>query len=247
MKGQDNWLNILDKADSTNNYAMQMVYAKMAKHGFAYFTTNQTAGKGQRGKHWIGEEGKNIAVSIVVNPQQLKIAEQFYLSAAVSLGCYDFFSTYAGDETSIKWPNDIYWRDRKAGGILIENVVNGTEWKWAVVGVGININQTKFSSRLKNPVSLKQITGKDYYLIKLVKELRKCILSRINSLIKENKKSKIIKEYNHYLFKKDALIKLKKRNMIFETLVKGVSANGQLMTLDSFEKNYDFGEVEWVL
>lgn len=247
MKGQDNWLNILDKADSTNNYAMQMVYAKMAKHGSAYFTTNQTAGKGQRGKHWISEEGKNIAVSIVLSPHQLKISEQFYLSAAVSLGCYDFFSKYAGDETSIKWSNDIYWRDRKAGGILIESILSGADWKWAVVGIGININQTKFSSRLKNPVSLKQITGKDYYLIKLVKELRKFVLARFNALIKDEKKSKIIKEYNDFLFKKGEIVKLKKKNMIFETLIKGVSVHGQLLTKDSFEKNYDFGEVEWVL
>jgi BirA family transcriptional regulator, biotin operon repressor / biotin---[acetyl-CoA-carboxylase] ligase len=247
MRGHDSLLNILDKVDSTNNYAMQRVYAGMAKHGEAYFSANQTAGKGQRGKHWMAEEGKNIALSIIVRPKQLTIAGQFYLSAAVSLGCYDFLYKYTGDDVSIKWPNDIYWRDRKAGGILIENALNGADWKWAVVGVGININQTAFSGRLKNAVSLKQITGKEYDPAKLAHELYNAVLIRVDALISEKKKHRIIKEYNLHLYKKDAMVKLKKGNMTFETLIKGVASNGQLLTKDSFEKHYNFGDVEWLL
>ncbi len=83
----------------------------------------QTGGKGQRGKTWQTGNGENIAISIIIEPKHLQVAEQFNLSVAVALGCYDFFSAYAGDETFIKWPNDIYWRDRKAGGVLIENVI----------------------------------------------------------------------------------------------------------------------------
>lgn len=73
-----------------------------------------------------------------------------------------FFMEFAGKETKIKKPNDIYWRDRKAGGILIENMVRGTHWTWTVIGIGLNINQTHFSNEAGNPVSLKQITGKDW-------------------------------------------------------------------------------------
>jgi BirA family biotin operon repressor/biotin-[acetyl-CoA-carboxylase] ligase len=155
---------ILKQIDSTNNYAMAKVHAGMAKHGDSYFTTYQTAGKGQRGKHWDTANGVNIALSLVLEVKLLNASQQFQLLVSVALGCYDFFARYAGQETSIKWPNDIYWRDRKAVGVLIENVFQGSQWNFAVVGIGVNINQTSFDPSLKNPVSLKQITGKTFDL-----------------------------------------------------------------------------------
>jgi BirA family biotin operon repressor/biotin-[acetyl-CoA-carboxylase] ligase len=152
-----------------------------AQHGTVIFSHEQIAGKGQRGKNWVSEKGSNIALSILLNPYPLRIQDQFKLSVCVAVSVHELFSRYAGDETKIKWPNDIYWRDRKAGGILIENVIGSSElgvqssesgkWKWAVVGIGININQTTFSPGLPNPVSLKQISGKSFEPIELAKEL----------------------------------------------------------------------------
>ena len=112
----------LSEVDSSNNYAMQQVQAQMAAHGFTCFAHFQKAGKGQRGKEWITERGQNILMSCVVEPSFLSIDNQFILNAAVALACFDLFNLYAIDKTSIKWPNDIYWEDRKAGGILVENV-----------------------------------------------------------------------------------------------------------------------------
>ncbi len=159
--------------------------------GMLFLPYQQTGGKGQRGKTWQTGNGENIAISIIIEPKQLQVAEQFKLSVAVALGCYDFFSGYAGDETFIKWPNDIYWRDRKAGGVLIENVIgkdstrkrSNSVWKYAVVGIGININQTAFSNELKNVVSLKQITGKNFDVVDLAKELQAMVLKRVDSLV----------------------------------------------------------------
>ena len=72
---------------------------------------------------------------------------------------------------SIKWPNDLYWRDRKAGGILVENIFRGSTWEWSIVGIGLNINQVKFPENLTNPVSFRQITGKTFQVLELSKEL----------------------------------------------------------------------------
>ena len=168
---EDGFFNILDTVDSTNNYAMAKVHAGMARHGMVWFTREQTAGKGQRGKSWKSDKGKNIAMSLVLEPGRLQINDQFHLSAAVAISCFEFFAAFAGEETKIKWPNDLFWRDRKAGGILIENVLQGKIWKWAVVGIGLNINQTKFDKSILNPVSLKQITGKTFDIIELGKSL----------------------------------------------------------------------------
>src|SRR5688572_2022740 len=162
---------ILSSVDSTNNYAMARVQAGLAQHGAAWFAHEQTAGKGQRNKHWLTNPSENILLSVVLQPFTLTASEQFLLSASVALACCDFYKNYAGEETSIKWPNDLYWRDRKAGGILIENNFRGSEWVFAIAGIGININQTSFDPALPNPVSLKQITGKNFNVIQLAREL----------------------------------------------------------------------------
>ena len=236
---------ILTSVDSTNNYAMGMIRDGFAKHGNAWFSYEQTHGKGRRGKIWKVEKGKNIILSIAVSTGFLTLYQQFYLSMAVSLGCIDLFKKYADDETKIKWPNDIFWNDRKAGGILIENIIKGKVWQWAVIGVGINVNQTAFDlDTVFPPVSLKQITGKEYDVIKLAKELHKAIMTRYEEL-QNNGFEKMLSEYNQYLFGLDKKVKLKKDNIVFETTVKGVSPQGKLITVDTIEREFDFDEVEW--
>jgi BirA family biotin operon repressor/biotin-[acetyl-CoA-carboxylase] ligase len=247
----------LPTVESTNKYAMALVHAGMTQHGQAIFTHTQTAGKGQRGKSWASEPGSNIALSIVIRPEPLRINEQFYLSAAVALAVHQFFSKYAGeDETKIKWPNDLYWRDRKAGGILIESVIGSNqigeqqiksgEWRWAVIGIGININQTTFSQDLFNPVSVKQITGKSFDPVVLAKELCNYMQKEIDLLF-SGKKDETIKRYNQYLYKRGELVKLKKDSRVFETSIQSVSSNGQLITSDAIEHEFNFGEVEWAI
>ncbi len=238
------FFTILDTVDSTNNYAMAAIHAGMAKHGMAWFAKEQTAGKGQREKSWTTEKGKNIAMSLVLQPEVLQIINQFHLSAAVALSCFEFVKTYAGEETKIKWPNDLFWRDRKAGGILIENVLQGKKWKWAVVGIGINVNQTRFDKLLVNPVSLKQITGKDFDNIELAKELQSLLLKNLAGI---NTAGTIIEQYNEHLYKRNKPVIFKKDGVRFETVIKEVSLLGRLITVDAVERKFDFGEVEWVL
>jgi BirA family transcriptional regulator, biotin operon repressor / biotin---[acetyl-CoA-carboxylase] ligase len=239
------FFTVIDSVDSTNNYAMAQVHGGTASHGMAWYARNQTAGKGQRGKSWEAEPGKNIALSLVLQPQSLNVPGQFYLSASVALACHEFFCRYAGDETKIKWPNDLYWRDRKAGGILIETIYHGAILKYAIAGIGININQTKFATDLKNPVSLKQITGKEYDALVLAKELYALLMKRTGALDPTSFK-KTMKEYNQHLYGLNKKVKLKKDNAIFETVIKEVNDKGQLITADAVERYFNFGEVKWI-
>ncbi len=246
MTSSENSFTILSSVDSTNNYAMARVHEGLAKHGDAFFALEQTAGKGQRGKSWQTAEGLNIILSIVVEPFQLKIQQQFGISVAVALACYDFFNIYAGDETKIKWPNDIFWRDRKAGGVLIENVNRGDTWKFSVIGIGINVNQTFFDEALKRAVSLKQITGKEHDVLTLAKELHFFVLKRVEQLYADGF-DHLLEEYNRYLFKLNETVKLRAENIVFETTVIGVNAQGKLMTRDVLDREINFETVEWVL
>jgi BirA family transcriptional regulator, biotin operon repressor / biotin---[acetyl-CoA-carboxylase] ligase len=256
--------NELQSTDSTNNYALACIRKGLAKHGTTFFAHEQAAGKGQHGRKWDAEKGANIAVSIILQPKPLLISQQFQISACIAVAVQKFFSHYAGADTKIKWPNDLYWQNRKAGGILIESIVGSRklevsehptpcithrapDWKWAVAGIGININQTQFSPDLPNPVSLKQITGKDYSAVQLAKELCSIADEYFKKLINEGFES-VYEKYNNCLYKLNETVKLKKGNRIFFTTLKGVSLTGQLMTCnDKMEENFDFGEVSWVI
>ncbi len=248
----------LQSVDSTNNYARQLIHAAslpdrqgMAQHGLGIFAHEQVAGKGQYGKTWNSEKDKNIALTLLLKPSPLLHTQQFQLSAAVALAVHDFYSRYAGEDTKIKWPNDLYWQDRKAGGILIESVMGGGEWemgkwKWAIIGMGININQSEFDSSLKNPVSLKQITGKNFDPLALAYELYGLVLSRWEELLK-NGFDNILAAYNARLYKKDETVKLKKASRIFEAKILRVTAEGRLLVQHSVEEELEHGSVEWVL
>jgi BirA family biotin operon repressor/biotin-[acetyl-CoA-carboxylase] ligase len=240
-------LYILDTVDSTNNYAMEQVNTGQVTPGTAWFAMEQTAGKGQRGKQWLSPPGENIILTIALQPGMLPLSRQFMLSAAVALGVYDWFSKYAGDETAIKWSNDIYWRDRKAGGILIENVLRGNIWQYAITGMGININQTVFPSHLPNPVSLKQITGKTWDAIELTRDLCACLDQRLKLLHPAHYES-LLEAYKSKLFRFGQSGTYRMNGEYFEGIIRDVLPDGKLCLEKEGEVlQLSFGEVEFII
>jgi BirA family biotin operon repressor/biotin-[acetyl-CoA-carboxylase] ligase len=242
----------LSSVDSTNNYALTQIHAGLAQHGTAFFAHEQLAGKGQRGKIWKSEKGSSLVLSVVINPHPLQVLQQFQLSACIALSVCEFFAGYAGDDTRVKWPNDLYWYDRKAGGILIENIVGNKAggdapgWQWAVVGIGINVNQVSFPADLNNPVSLKQVTGKNFDAVELAKELCGVLEKNFNHLI-INGFEDIYTRYLSGLYKKNETVKLKKGSRVFKAIIKSVLPTGELVVQTAIEESFRFGEVEWVI
>jgi len=236
----------LTTVDSTNIYAMDHLQANLAAHGTVFFAHHQTAGKGQRSKKWVSEPGINIAMSVILDCSFLPLTRQFPLSVMVSLACYDLFSSYAPNETYVKWPNDIYWRDRKAGGILIENLVRGNKWQWAVAGIGINLNQVIFPGSLKNAVSLKQITGTHFDPVIVARQLCECLEARYQQL-KKGKDKEMLAAYNSHLYKRGEAVKLKSGPIAFTATIKEVSAAGELLVLNGLKESFRFGEIEWLV
>ncbi len=216
-------------------------------HGTLVFAHDQWAGKGQRGRSWASQPGENIILSAVLEPVALSPTAAFSLSIAVALACHDLFSKYAGTEsTTIKWPNDLYWNDRKAGGILIENHLRGDRWLYAIAGMGININQAEFPPMARNPVSLRQITGKTFNSLQLAKELGFFLDKRYTELETGDAAGQL-HQYNQRLYGRGREVRLKKENAVFRTVVEGVSAQGELLTKDVLERQFNFGEVEWLI
>ena len=182
----------LSTIDSTNIYAMDQIKLGLAKSGSCYTADFQTNGKGQHGRVWESSKGQNLLCSYILELNTLDAlknwtpTDQIGFSAAIALGVRTFFAAFAGSETKIKKPNDIYFSDRKAGGILIENLVRGKEWTWTVIGIGMNINQSSFSSAAvnsvsSNPISLQEITNKIWDLKQMQQHLSEALSNAIQN------------------------------------------------------------------
>lgn len=237
---------LLHSVDSTNNYAMGLVHAGMAQQGMAVFAREQTQGRGQRNRSWISASNSNIILSVILEiNSSLPSSRLFLLSKSVAVATADFFNKYAVNGVSIKWPNDIYWNDRKAGGILIENVFHGSEWNYSIVGVGLNINQVEFQGLESRAVSLKQITGKDHDTVELARELHQAIMEKFFEL--KLSAASITKEYTELLYKREQAVRLKKDNQLFEGVIKDVTDFGELVVAHPLEERFGVGEVEWVV
>lgn len=230
--------------ESTNNYAMAMIHEGLAQDGLAILAYEQTGGKGQWGKNWQSPAGESLSLSIILQPTFLKPQQDFQLLATIAVSVVKILEKYIGKESSVKWPNDLYWRDRKAGGILIETVIKSNAYAWVVAGIGINVKQSSFPSFLENPVSLKQITGKEVDIKQLALEIKDQVLTAIEHL-KKNGFNEFFNSYNEKLFSKNKIQKFKKDNRVFATLVQGVNRHGQLVTGSNGENCFSFGEVEW--
>ena len=241
----------LTEVDSTNIYAMNQVKTNLAGHGAAYLAQKQWAGKGQMGKVWEAQTGQNILLSVVLDPKKLVFdgleLEPHVVSMLVAVGCFNFFVAYAGDETSIKWPNDIYWRDRKAAGILIENSFRGPIWQWSIAGMGVNINQTEFGTGLTKAVSLKQITGKTFLISALAKELCGFIEAAWQIAVDKGPDT-LLALYNNVLYKKGEQVSLEIEGQKITATICRVLSNGylEIETENGIKQSHALGAIQWI-
>lgn len=227
---------ILDSVDSTNNYAMGLIKKGSATHSTTVFAIDQTKGKGRRGRAWITEPGANVQFSIVTQMNWASLSDKFFVSMAASLSVARLIRNCCDIEAFVKWPNDIIINDKKAAGILIETVIQGASWQWAVTGIGLNVNQKKFSNEKATSLSIE--TSRRFDVLLLAGELRNIFLSFLDDW-KNGKYQSWLEDYNNRLFKRNQKVKLRSANRVFETLVKGVTREGRLQTEDSFEQEWD--------
>jgi BirA family biotin operon repressor/biotin-[acetyl-CoA-carboxylase] ligase len=241
---------ILSSVESTNNYAMAKLHEIMLEPGTSFMAVEQTAGRGQRGKTWHAKPGQNITMSTVYPVAASFSGEHvltypFVISAVAALACYDFIKAFKIPEIFIKWPNDVYISDRKAAGILIENVYSGSKLQWTVIGTGININQTDFTSPELKAGSIGAATGLKLNVREQALRFKNLLSKRFSSL-QSTTSLQIMEEYNDLLYKKDQEVRLKKENIVFTSTIVDVSADGQLNTKDRVERTFRVGEVEFI-
>ena len=160
----------LSAVDSTNNFLKNLLSnSAPLPQGTVIMADDQFAGRGQQQNNWHAEPGKNLTISILLYPTFLRLNKQFLLNIAISVAINKALTEFIPIGMSVKWPNDIYYKNQKLGGVLIENTIIGSMIKTAVVGIGINVNQAHFGEDLSHKaVSMIQILQEDVNLIKLL-------------------------------------------------------------------------------
>lgn len=218
----------LNETHSTNSYLRELIMReKEQPEGTVVITDYQTAGRGQKGNSWESERGKNLTFSILLHPNHIPPGKQFILSQLISIAIVGVLKEYDRHFT-IKWPNDIYWKEKKIAGMLIEVDLTGSSLSNAIIGIGININQRHFKSDAPNPVSLTQITGKEHNLSELLEKILDSIVDAYNKYSPDNEEE-IRQKYMALLFRNKGVYPYLYGEEIFNASIEGIEPNGQLI------------------
>lgn len=231
---------------STNDVATEIIQQKNALEGTIVVTDNQYAGRGQRGNSWEALPGQNVTFSIILRPVFLSPALQFQLNIAISLGIHDFLQSQKLENNTVKWPNDIYVKDRKMGGVLIESMLTGSKMGWSVIGIGLNINQLDFEN--PHAISMRMATaGREYAIPLLIEGLCEAIEKRYLQL-KSGKSSEQKQAYINNLFRFEEWQEYRSNGMTFAGQISGISETGKLiMQTAKGTETFDFKEISYIL
>lgn len=227
----------VERTDSTNTLLKEMLAkGEWPQEEHFVYAGYQTAGRGQTGNSWESEEGKNVLCSILLPPAK----NLYFLNIAVSVAIIRLID----EQLTIKWPNDIYWKDKKLAGILLENAIVGSEITYSIAGIGLNVNQTKFVSNAPNPVSLKQITGKEYDIDQLMQDL----FEAVNTVLNEPE-DVIWSEYKSHLYRGKGYWPFEDKNGTFEAHIKDVLPTGEIVLCDKngHVHQYGFKQIKYIL
>ena len=219
----------INETHSTNSLLKELLAKGEWPEGEGFlYAGYQTAGRGQTGNSWESEADKNLLCSILLPPDK----NLYFLNIAVGVAIYRAIRELGISELGVKWPNDIYWRDKKLAGILVENAIIGSDVKYSIAGIGLNVNQTEFVSDAPNPVSLKQITGNEYDIDQLMKDL----LHAVYTVLDEPEQT-VWSEYKAHLYRREGVWPFEDSKGRFEARIVDVPPSGEIVLQDQQGKN----------
>jgi BirA family biotin operon repressor/biotin-[acetyl-CoA-carboxylase] ligase len=234
----------LDRVDSTSNYVATLVSEGKARHGMVILAENQTNGRGQRGTVWQSESAKNIVFSFYLEHIDLEIHHQEALTHFTSIAIHACLLKL-GISSAIKWPNDILVNSKKIAGILIENQLRGTKISSSIIGIGLNVSQTKFDFAGSTSVLsvLNKTIDKKEVFERLILELNSTYLQI------QNKEYLQLKEnYLNSLWLLGIESTFERNNTFFKGIIRGTDAFGRLEIEENDGiKTYDLKEIKFTL
>ncbi|MEZ4721241.1 MAG: biotin--[acetyl-CoA-carboxylase] ligase [Flavobacteriales bacterium] len=231
----------LSVVDSTNIYTTKQLSQSGMKEWTTVMADSQSLGKGQRGRKWDSEFGRNLLCSTVVKPVHLRVREQFLVSAAASISVCLTLMDF-GMEAQIKWPNDILVNGRKIAGLLIENQLAQDCIESSVVGLGLNVNQDEFNNYPWPATSMVKEASNQFDREEVLHAFR----DHFKTMLEATSRSKIalLNQYNELLYAKGEVISFQIGDLAFSARLKGVTLLGELVIEENGkEKQYVNGEI----
>lgn len=237
----------LEETRSTNSYLLDLLSSSEAlPEGTVIAADRQTEGRGQQGGGgWESAPGLNITMSILLRPKKLYARRQFILSQIAALAVKETIDGYSGGVT-VKWPNDIYYNDKKICGILIENNLTGNYVSTSVVGIGLNVNQTDFPPMDVDPVSLSMITGRRHNCEEIMRQTAERLLCIYADASRSASGLEAVRsKYSAALYRREGLHLYRDSEGEFMASIEGVEDDGYLrLRPESGEtRRYAFKEV----
>ena len=237
----------LEQIDSTNAY-LQRQQSEHDIRNWVVSTDEQTAGKGMGSNGWESEVGKNLTFSLALDMGFLPAERQFLLSEAVPLGIIEVLDPLLPSEKlSIKWPNDIYFENRKLAGILINSTIKANMMDVSIIGIGLNVNQMQFQDWPTHPISLKMVTGKHYNLQALLEQIAERILIKVQQL--QSTPTAIEQNYLKRLFRYRTWADYEIEGKVLRLFMTGIDSFGRLQLLDTENKPhcFDIKEIRFII
>ena len=228
--------------DSTNLEAARLLRAETDLHGVAIFAQEQTSGRGQQGRPWYSEPGHHMALSIILQPEQMPVTQLPQVSMKTCLAIIMVLEKMGLKNIRIKWPNDIYAGEKKLAGILIENALTGSYVQHCIIGIGMNVNEEKFPSWLSTAISLCQITGKKFQVIDIAEDIQKKVLDLMEPTYDWKG------EYDQHIYSLGEKNAFDTGDRIIHATVSGVDEGGRLVLEDDdgMQKAYFTHEIKWI-
>ena len=232
----------ISSVDSTNDYALSLKKSKLFQEGLVIISDFQKHGRGQRGNVWESAKGKNLLISIVIEPN-IPIEKQFDINKIVCLSVMDCLFSL-GLASKIKWPNDILVNKRKIAGVLIQNIISEDKICYSVIGVGLNVNQLVFEDYNPKATSLAIELNKNFTL----KEVENLFLSSVKNRIKTYRSRKDMElEYLDALFQINKVMVFKSNSQMFNGIIRNVNKKGFLVIETEDEiKHFGIKEIEMI-
>lgn len=238
----------LPQTHSTNKYLRNLIESNvLQEEGTVVWADYQLAGRGQQGNSWESEEDKNLLFSLMLSPKMIPAKYQFIISQIVSLGILDVLNGIKPG-FRVKWPNDIYFGDKKVAGILIENDLSGHSLYNSIIGIGLNVNQELFLSDAPNPVSLKQIAEQEFNRQQLLLQIVERIFHYYDIAIEENWEM-IQDRYMDFLYRKEGYHTFEDDEKQFKARIHEIDTMGMLTLEDKegIKRSFAFKEVQFVM
>lgn len=237
-------LIFMPECHSTNSLALELCQQSYVPDGTLVITDRQTAGRGQRGNTWESHTGMNLTFSVILKPTFLAIQDQFLLSMITSLSIRDYLAAMCSDPVFIKWPNDILVKQFKICGTLIENQLIGQQFSYAVIGIGLNVNQQLFNAPMATSLSL--TVGKDFDLQDVLEGLLSHLESRYLQL-RQGRAQQLKEDYLKHLYRVNEHHTFQSGDVQFTGKILGIDEQGRLRVLiRDQEKDFGIKEISFV-